>query len=124
MKPADLALQNEIIHRKILTSQQLEEVHHYEEEQKVPFGEALLHLGLLEELQLLKLRASTMGITFLDVENLSPEPELVVMVPQDMASSKVLIPIEKKNNTTIVSHGKPHGYGHGGPSPGHPAGAG
>lgn len=67
----------------------------------------LLDLGLVRERDLLELRAEEMRVPFVPIEELSPEPDVVTLIPETFARDHGLIAIDKQGSFLVVVAAEP-----------------
>lgn len=63
----------------------------------------LLNLGYLKEEDLLRAAAKDLGVPFVDVDALSPEPAVVLLVPEELALSKGILAVERQGQQLICA---------------------
>ena len=68
----------------------------------------LLNLGFLKEETLLKAAAQSLGIPYVDVDPLSPEPAVVMLVPEELAIAKGVLALEQNGNNLICAMQDPN----------------
>ncbi|MGH7441852.1 MAG: GspE/PulE family protein, partial [bacterium] len=62
----------------------------------------LLNLGYLKEESLLRAAASQLGIHYADVDAASPEPAVVLLVPEDLALTKGILALEIQGGQQLI----------------------
>ncbi len=68
----------------------------------------LLNLGYLKEEDLLRASAEHLGIPYVDVEGLSPEPAVVLLVPEELALSKGVLALERQGQQLVCAMQDPN----------------
>ncbi len=72
---------------------------------------ALLNLGFLTEDRLLKCMAEENQIRYIDVDELSPDPALVTLIPEELALEKGCLAIERQDQRLVVAMQDPNDLG-------------
>ena len=70
-------------------------------QKKPSLQSVLINLGFVKEDDLLRLVATDLGVPYVNLEDLSPEPAVVLLVPEEMGMERGVIALEK-NGTQLV----------------------
>ncbi len=68
----------------------------------ISIEQALIDLGLIAERDLCALKASRLKTEYLDVDDLAPDPEVVMSIPEDLAMRKAVLAIERTDSELTV----------------------
>jgi type II secretory ATPase GspE/PulE/Tfp pilus assembly ATPase PilB-like protein len=107
MTPAPTLLQ-ELAHLGKLNPNDLERVIAEQRRTRLPVEALLVDLGLIAERDLVELRARKLRVPFCGVEELSPEPSVVVLIPETLAMDRVVIALEKTDTTLTIAVADPN----------------
>jgi len=111
MKIPDKKLETALIEHGLITAQQLEQarVEINRAGKKGPSLQTmLLNLGILTEDVLLRMQAQELNLPYVELDNLSPEPELVTLLAEDLCLEKGMIILEKDDKSLLVAMENPH----------------
>lgn len=64
---------------------------------------ALVHIGACTEVQMARAVAQAHGMRFEDLDGFRPLPELVVLVPEDLAQTHLVVPVRMQGNRMVVA---------------------
>ena len=70
-------------------------------------GQVLIDLGVITELDVVEALEYQLGITQIDLKKFVIKPEIINIIPQDLAQKSQAIPIRKNNNTLTVAMADP-----------------
>jgi type IV pilus assembly protein PilB len=76
--------------------------------QKPSLQSVLLNMGFLKEEELLKAAATDLGVPYVDVDPLSPEPAVVMLVPEEMGMSKGVLALEQREGQLVCAMQDPN----------------
>jgi type IV pilus assembly protein PilB len=76
--------------------------------QKVGLTHVLVNLGLLKEEDLVRAAATDLGLPFVDLEGISPEPGVVLLVPEEMAMERGVLALEKRDQVLVCAMQDPN----------------
>jgi len=68
----------------------------------------LLNMGYLKEDSLLQAAAADLGVPFVDVDALSPEPAVVLLVPEELAMNRGILAFEQKGQQLLCAMQDPN----------------
>ncbi len=108
MPEEDKKLGEALIEEDILTQSQLEEVL---KEQKITgekLEEILLRKGLINSEELKRIRARVAGVATFDLSNYIIDPEVIRLIPEDIAIRYKVVPVFKIENTLTVAMTNPN----------------
>ena len=73
----------------------------------VPVAEVIIGRHLLSEREIGELIANSLGVKYVDLKKIDIAPELLELIPQDMAIARRVIPFERDGNTLHVAMEEP-----------------
>jgi type IV pilus assembly protein PilB len=76
--------------------------------QKVGLTHVLVNLGLLKEEDLVRAAATDLGLPFVDLDDVSPEPGVVLLVPEELAMERGVLALEKKDQFLLCAMQDPN----------------
>ena len=68
----------------------------------------LLNLGILKEDELLQAVSKDLGVRFVDVDTQSPEPNLVMLIPEELALEKGILALEQNGKQLVCAMQDPN----------------
>ena len=68
----------------------------------------LLNMGYLKEEVLLQAAAKDLGVPFVDVDPLSPEPSVVLLVPEEVGMTKGVLALEQRGQQLLCAMQDPN----------------
>jgi type IV pilus assembly protein PilB len=68
----------------------------------------LVNLGYVKEEDLLRVAAKDIGVPFVDVEALSPEPAVVLLIPEELGMERGVLALEKDGNRLLCAMEDPN----------------
>jgi type IV pilus assembly protein PilB len=77
-------------------------------QKKASLQSVLINLGFVKEDDLLRLVAQDLGVPFVDLEPLSPEPAIVLLVSEEMGMERGVIALEKKGDQLVCAMEDPN----------------
>ncbi len=92
----------ELVNRKYISQEQLDEGLIYHQGNNVRLGKALIQLGYLKETDLVKVIADQLGIEALDLSGLEFNDNSLGKVPQELVKSLGVIPISCDDDELTV----------------------
>jgi type IV pilus assembly protein PilB len=109
MEISDKNLESALLKHGLVTGQQLAQVKAELARERSPksLQNALLDLGLVQEDALLAVRAKELNVPFVQLDELSPDPAIVTLVPEELALDKGLLALEKEGNQLQVAMQNP-----------------
>ena len=91
----------------LITVEQLNEALRYQKEIGGRLGQILVKLGYVPETQLLQTLSKQMEIALFELENFTPDPELLKLFPADVLERLNAIPIRRELGTLVVGISDP-----------------
>jgi twitching motility protein PilT len=67
----------------------------------------LVDKGIVAEKDLVRARATQIGLQFFDVRNMKPDPQALVLVPEEMARRQLVMPMRIEGNEVVVAMAEP-----------------
>lgn len=96
-----------LVERKVISSAQLEKALLVQQSKGGLLGEVLVDLGFCNEEAIAQVLTVQYGFPFLPLSNYEIDPEIVKIVPENVARQFVLIPIDRVGNTLTVAMANP-----------------
>ncbi len=78
---------------------------------KLPLEHVLLDLGLIGEQDLLEFTAQQLRVPFISLEGMSPDPDVVTIIPEPFARSNAVIALERRGAHLLVAAANPTDLG-------------
>ncbi len=91
-----------LVAQKKISAKDAEEVRLEQQGSGATVRSILMMRGLTSEEDLLRARADIIGIPFQNIDELSPEPEVVLVIPETLALEKAVIAISNENGVVQV----------------------
>jgi len=99
---------SEILVRKgYITKAEVEEAERARRERAERLDAALVRLGLITEEQALEALSEQLGIPFMDLSELTPEPELLELVPSRLVFRNQVFPVDQVDGKLLVATSDP-----------------
>lgn len=102
-----------LIEKGLITSEQLQEVLAAQKEEKnkgKKMGDLIVEMGLVTEVQFAEVLAERLNIKFCDVDKAELDPEIVKLIPEDVARKYNVIAIRKQGRRLIVATDNPSDF--------------
>ena len=96
-----------LIERKIITEKQLEEALAVQEKKKGLIGQILVDLGYATEEIIAQALTAQYGFPYLPLKNYDIDPEVIKIVPKNVAGQYCLIPVDKIGNNLTIAMSDP-----------------
>ncbi|UCC95064.1 MAG: Flp pilus assembly complex ATPase component TadA [Candidatus Omnitrophota bacterium] len=96
-----------LVDESVITADQLKEAVQFQKEKGCSLNEAILHLGYIDEKRLLHLFSAYLSTPPLKVLNLVLPPEILKLVPQEIALQHQVLPIGRIENVLTVAMADP-----------------
>lgn len=96
-----------LIERGIITKGQLENALKVQKEKGGLIGQLLVSLGYASEEAIAQALTAQYGFPYLPLENYDIDPEIVKIVPKNVASQFCLIPVDKIGNNLTIAMSNP-----------------
>ncbi len=87
-------LQQELIHRNLVTTDQIDQAFAAPPDDAADLGEVLVRMGFVNERDLLAAKADLYGMTVADLKQTKPEPEALARIPDSLAREHFVIPMQ------------------------------
>lgn len=91
----------------LITQDQLKEAVAYQDAQGVRLGQALIELGYLTEQQLVEVLEYQLGIPHINLAGRLIAPEVLDLIPQELAYKYLIVPIEIRGDRVVVATADP-----------------
>ncbi|HTB21156.1 MAG TPA: GspE/PulE family protein [bacterium] len=110
MDISDRNLERMLAHHALVDPAQLAEAKLAQEKPRVrpSLQSVLLNMGYVKEELLLQAQAKDLGIPFVDVEPLDPEPAVVMLIPEEMGMSKGVMALEHRGTQLVCAMQDPN----------------
>ena len=96
-----------LIERKIITREQLEEALSVLKREEKLIGEILVEKGFVKEEDIAQTLTAQYGFPYLPLDSYEIEPEIINLIPQDLARQYVIVPVDKLGNSLSVAISNP-----------------
>lgn len=100
-----------LVDRKLVTEEQILIARRDQENRSGLVDEILVEMGFLKEEDALQIRAEQLNVPYLDVTGHSPEPALVIMLPEQYAHQKAVLPLAVVDGKVTVAMANPEDFG-------------
>ncbi len=91
-----------LVKRNIITQKQLEEALKLQKEEKDFLGEILVRLGYLQERDIVVALMVQCGLPYIAVNKYTIDPEVLKLIPEELARSMRLVPLDKVGGVLSV----------------------
>lgn len=96
-----------LIHNKLITQEQLTEALDVQREKGGKLSDILVRLGFVREQQLISTLSEGLGFPLIDLKRFKMDPEVVKLIPADIARHYQLIPISRMGDTVTLAMADP-----------------
>ncbi len=96
-----------LIERGVITKEQLEQALQVQKEKGGLIGQILVDLGFAKEEEIAQALTTQFGFPYLPLNNYEIDPEVVKIIPENVASQYCLIPIDKIGNSLTIAMSNP-----------------
>ena len=96
-----------LLAHELLAEDQLARIELEVRRRRVGVRQVLLDLGFVRETDLLAIEANALGVPFVDVSRFSPDPTLVMSIPQGFAKEHNVLPLENSPDGLIIAIADP-----------------
>ncbi len=97
-----------LVREKVLTQQELDAaVGSQRRDRKLPLGEILVEMGVLDRTTLNRLLVRKLGIPFVDATRFEIEPEVLMLVERRLAEQHHVMPLFRSRNEIVVAMENP-----------------
>lgn len=96
-----------LIERKVITKKQLEHALELQKEKGGLIGQILVELGYASEEAIAQALTAQYGFPYLPLENYDIDPDVVKLIPKNVASQFCLVPIDKIGNNLTIAMSNP-----------------
>ena len=111
MATAKVKIGSQLIDAGLLTKEQVNTVIEYQNARGGTFGEIIVKLGFISEMDLTRFLASRYGLTIVDLKELVLPMDLVRKLPLSMVEKHQIVPIQMSGNTLTIATSDPTDYG-------------
>ena len=92
-----------LLRNRVVSVAQLEDARDTSRREGTGLTGALAKLGYVQETQLVEFLSRQYGVPSINLEEVEIEPEVIELVPQDVAERHNVVPLEKQGSTLIVA---------------------
>jgi hypothetical protein len=96
-----------LLERRIINSKQLNEALEVQRQRGGLIGEILVELGYAKEEQIAQALTAQYGFPYLPLTNYDIDPEVIKLIPENVAKQYCLIPIDKIGNGLTIAMSNP-----------------
>jgi len=100
-----------LIKEGLITREQLHQALAEQRASKHRLGYVLVKLGLVQELEITKLLARQYRMPAVDLSRFDVDPKLVKLIPADLASKHVVLPLKREGRTLTIAMADPTDHG-------------
>jgi len=100
-----------LIKEGLITREQLHQALAEQRASKHRLGYVLVKLGLVQELEITKLLARQYRMPAVDLSRFEVDPKLVKLIPSDLASKNVVLPLKREGRTLTIAMADPTDHG-------------
>ncbi len=106
-KIANKLLGELLIERRVITSDQLQEVLDIQKKKGGLIGEILVEMGFAREEDIARALTAQYGFPYLPLENYEIDPEIIKLIPYDVAKQYLIIPVDRLGNNLSITLANP-----------------
>lgn len=92
----------EIVNRGLISQDQLDEALIHQQRNNMRLGAALIALGYIKEIDLVKVLADQLNIEYRMLENIEIDHAVLTRIPRTLAEKHTMLAIELKGDTLII----------------------
>lgn len=96
-----------LIERGVITKEELEQALQVQKEKGGLIGQILVDLGFAKEEEIAQALTAQFGFPYLPLNNYEIDPEVIKIIPENVASQYCLIPIDKIGNSLTIAMSNP-----------------
>lgn len=96
-----------LVERRVITKQELEGALAVQKEKGGLIGQILVDLGYASEEAIAQAITAQYGFPYLPLENYEIDPDVIKLIPKNVASQYCLIPIDKIGNNITIAMSNP-----------------
>ncbi|HWO90245.1 MAG TPA: type IV-A pilus assembly ATPase PilB [Gemmatimonadales bacterium] len=100
-----------LIREGLITKEQLEKALQEQKTQGVRLGYALVKLGFVQETEITKMLARQYRMPAVDLSRFEVDPKIVKMIPADLATKNLVLPLKRDGRTLTVAMADPTNLG-------------
>jgi type IV pilus assembly protein PilB len=100
-----------LIKEGLITREQLQQALAEQRASKHRLGYVLVKLGLVQELEITKLLARQYRMPAVDLSRFEVDPKLVKLIPADLATKHVVLPLKREGRTLTIAMADPTDHG-------------
>ncbi|NVB36850.1 type IV-A pilus assembly ATPase PilB [Pseudenhygromyxa sp. WMMC2535] len=96
-----------LVRENLISTEQLREAQKDQRSTGKRLAYSLTRLGILQESELTDFLSKQYGVPSITLDDFEIDPEVIELVPREVASKHVLIPVQRANNSLIVAMADP-----------------
>ncbi len=96
-----------LVRENLLSAEQLQQARSEAQAKGARLGAQITKLGLLEEAELTEFVAKQYGVPSIDLDEFDVDPEVVALVPEDVALKHNVVPVNRAGSTLILATADP-----------------
>ena len=96
-----------LIERQIITSEQLKLALSIQKEKGGLIGEILVEMGFAKEEDVAQTLTAQYGFPYLPLDNYEIEPEVIKLIPKELAIQYLFVPVDKLGNSLSIAMSNP-----------------
>ena len=110
MAQTEKQLSQVLLEQGLVTNEQLSFATQEESRTGTSAWKVLLERGVLTERDLVKARAAQVGMEFIDVRAENPAPDVVALVPAEVAKRQMVMPVRVQDGSLVVAMAEPRNH--------------
>ncbi|MFT3835706.1 MAG: hypothetical protein QM723_01755 [Myxococcaceae bacterium] len=91
----------------LITQEQVREAHRIAQQSHIRIGEALIRTGAVDDSTLTDFLSRQYGVPTINLADLDVAPEVIKLVPRDIAEKYAILPVNKGERSLIVAMADP-----------------
>src|SRR5437870_2398107 len=91
-----------LLHKKVLSPEQLEEARNYQKKTGCKLEDAIIKMGYSSSSEVTEAIAEQHGLEFVELNDVQIPPSIIELVPESVARENVVLPLAQENGTLMV----------------------
>jgi type IV pilus assembly protein PilB len=109
--PANERIGDLLVREGLITREQLEKALAEQKQNGTRVGYNLIKLGFIQELELVRQLARQFKMQAVDISKFTPDPKIAKLIPTDLATKNLVIPLKREGRTLTVAMADPTNLG-------------
>jgi type IV pilus assembly protein PilB len=109
--PANERIGDLLVREGLITREQLEKALAEQKQNGTRVGYNLIKLGFIQELELVRQLARQFKMQAVDISKFNPDPKIAKLIPTDLATKNLVIPLKREGRTLTVAMADPTNLG-------------